>query len=390
MILLENEPYPYDRRVAQIAAALTAAGYEVTVASPAGLSFTAPEEVLDGVRVLRFPPLPEGGGPLAYLREYVVAFARLRALARRLEREQPPDVVIACNPPDFLLHTARRSARRGAKLVFDHHDLSPELFESKFGRRGAFHRLLLAVERSAFRKADVVMSTNESYAEIARTRGGVPAERVFVVRNGPDPGRVYAVEPDQSLRRGREHLVVWVGRMSVQEGLETVLDAAEELVRQRGRRDIAFALVGPGDARAGLTADVQRRGLAASIDLPGRVDDDGVRRYVSTASICLSVDPPSPLNDRSTMIKVLEYMAMGQAVIQTPLPEMVRLCADATAFVRPGDAAELADRIEELLDEPRLRKDLGARARRQIAEGGLSWPDQIPELLRALTCARSN
>jgi glycosyltransferase involved in cell wall biosynthesis len=387
LILLENEPYPYDRRVAQIATALTGAGHEVTVAAPAGLAFTRPDEVLDGVRVLRFPELPEGGGALGYLREYSTALRRLRAVVRRVEGETPPDVVIACNPPDFLFRAARAPARRGAALVFDHHDLAPELFEQKFGRQGVFHRALLAAERSTFRKADVVLSTNESYAEIARSRGGVDPDRVFVVRNGPDPSRIRLVEPDAALRRGREHLVLWIGRMSIQEGLETVVEAAEELVKRRGREDVAFALVGPGDARDDLIADVERRGLAAHVDLPGRVDDDGVRSYISTASVCLSVDPRGPLNDRSTMIKVLEYMAMGRPVIQAPLPEMERLSGDATAYAEPGAPTELADRIEELLDDPARATALGESARSRIAEQRLSWPDQVPVLLRAIETA---
>jgi glycosyltransferase involved in cell wall biosynthesis len=384
LILLENEPYPYDRRVSQIAGALTGAGYQVTVAAPATPGFAGPdEEVLDGVRVLRFPAPPEGAGAAGYVREYWSGLRGLRRVARRVEREQPPDLVIACNPPDFLFLAARAARRRGARLVFDHHDLSPELFESKFGRRGAIHRVLVAAERWSFRRADIVLSTNDSYAEIARQRGGVAPDRVFVVRNGPHPDRIRLVDPDPALRRGRPHLVAWIGRMSVQEGLEAVVEAADEL-RRRGRDDVAFALVGPGDAREGLQAEVRRRGLEDAVVLPGRVDDDGVRRYISTAAVCLSVDPPGPLNDRSTMIKVLEYMAMGRAVVQTPLPEMVRLCGDATLYARPGDPTDLADRIEELLDDPARAADLGERARRRILDGGLTWPDQVPRLLQGV------
>jgi glycosyltransferase involved in cell wall biosynthesis len=386
LILLENEPYPYDTRVSQIARALVRAGYEVTVASPAALTFTAPEDVLDGVRVLRFRIPQEATGQVGYVREYALALRGLRAIVRRLERESPPDLVIACNPPDFLLLAARAAARRGARFAFDHHDLAPELFESKFGRRGLLHRALLAAERWSFRRADVVLSTNEAYAEIARERGGVPAERVFIVRNAPDPARIHPVEPDPSLRRGRAHLVTWIGRISVQEGLEGVVAAADEL-RRRGRDDVAFALVGPGDTRDQVVAETRRRGLEDMVALPGRVDAEGVRRYVCTASVCLSVDPHGPLNDRSTMIKVLEYMALGKPVIQTPLAEMVRLCGDATAFTRPGDPIDLADRIEELVDDPQRAAELGERARRHIEANGLTWPDQVPRLLQGVQAA---
>lgn len=383
--MLENEPYPYDRRVAQIAKALTEAGYRVTVASPMGHGFGEADEEIDGVRVRRYRALPEGGGPAGYVREYLAAYSRLRATVATVVRDEPPDVVIACNPPDFLLATARRATRRGAKTIFDHHDLSPELFESKFGRRGPLHAVLRAIERWTFRHADAVMSTNDSYADVARARGGVAPDRVFVVRNGPDPGRLYPVEADPGLRRGRKHLVLWLGRMSIQDGVDTAVAVAEELVNGRGRRDISFAFVGPGDARDAVVASVERQGLAEYVDLPGQVGDEDVRRYLSTADVCLSVDPPNPLNESSTMIKVLEYMYLSRPVVQTPLPEMQRLCGDATHYAPADDVSTFATRVEGLLDDPELAEALGRAARDRITEQGLTWPDQIPTLLQAVS-----
>lgn len=385
LILLENEAYPLDRRVSQIAATLVEAGYDVTVAAPR-LDGAAAEEEVDGVRVLRFGPPPQGSSAPAFLREYASGLLGVRSVARRVERERPPDLVISANPPDFLFLAARAAARRGARLIFDHHDLAPELFEEKFGRRGVLHRALLLAERWSFHKADVVLSTNDSYAEVARERGGVPADRVFVVRNAPDLDRVRPVDPDPELRRGREHLVVWIGRMSIQEGLETAVGAAEEL-RRRGRDDVSFALVGSGDALDDLVEDVSRRGLDDMVAFPGQIEHAAVSRYLSTASICLNVDPHGPLNDRSTMIKVLEYMALGRPIIQTPLTEMVRLCGDATSYARPEDPSDFADRIEELLDDPGKAAELGERARRRIVEKGLTWPDQVPRLLTAVQTA---
>jgi glycosyltransferase involved in cell wall biosynthesis len=385
LILLENETYPLDRRVSQIAVTLADAGYDVTVAAPRP-DLAAAEEEVDGVRVLRFAAPPQGTSATAFLREYAVSLRALRSIARRVERERPPDVVISANPPDFLFLAARAAARRGARLIFDHHDLAPELFEEKFGRRGAFHRALLMAERWSFRKADVVLSTNNSYADVARARGDVPTDRIFVVRNAPDPDRISQVPPEPQLRRGREHLIAWVGRMSVQEGLETAVGAAEEL-RRRGRSDVSFALVGSGSALDGLVDDVHRRGLDDIVAFPGQVEHATVSRYLSTASICLNVDPHGPLNDRSTMIKVLEYMALGRPIVQTPLDEMVRLCGDATSYARPDDPIDFADRIEELLDDPAKAADLGDRARRRIVEKGLTWPDQVPRLLTAVQTA---
>jgi glycosyltransferase involved in cell wall biosynthesis len=382
LILLENEPYPYDRRVSQEARALTDAGYRVTVAAPFGDDDARPEADLDGVRVLRFAGAPERTGPAGYLQEYAVALRGLWRIARRLEREDPPDVVMAANPPDFLLLVAEPARRRGARLVFDHHDLSPELFEEKFGRRGPLYRALLAAERYAFRRAAVVLASNESFAEIATGRGGVDPARVHIVRNGPDTDRIHPVPPREELRMGRERLVLWLGRMSTQEGLDQLVDAAERLARERD--DVAFAAVGPGDAREALAADVRRRGLADRFALPGRVGDDLVRAYLSTADVCVSLDRPSPMNDRSTMIKVLEYMAAGRAIVQTPLPQMRRVCGDATVWA--SGPAEFADAIAALLDDPERARRLGEAARTRVHDG-LLWSDQVPRLLAAMRAA---
>lgn len=385
LILLENESYPYDRRVRHEAEALTEAGYEVTVVSPKGARAQAAEEVHAGVRVLRYTEPPSGTGALAYLREYGVALLRLAVVVRRLARERPFEAVIACNPPDFLLFLGEVFRRKGAAVVFDYHDPSPELFEAKFERRGLLYRLLLAVERLAFRRADVVMTVNDACAEIVAQRGRIASSRVFVVRNGPNPSRLYPVEPLPELRRGRPHLVVWIGRISQKEGLDGLIDAVDELV-SRGRADLAFSIVGPGDAREELIRAVARRGLEGVIDFPGTVDDDMLRAYLSTADVCLSVDERNDMNDRSLMIKVLEYMLMERAVVQYPLEEMVRVCGDSTLYARNADPRDLANKIETLVDDPALRARLGAAARNRVLDG-LTWPQQIPTLLEAVGVA---
>jgi glycosyltransferase involved in cell wall biosynthesis len=388
LIMLENEPYPYDRRVQKEATTLRDAGYEVTVLCPTGDRERQIATVIDGVRVLRFPAPPGGAGAFGYAREYGLALVRTRAIIRRLRHEPPFDVVIACNPPDFLLHLARPLRRAGAALIFDYHDPAPELFEAMFERRGPLHRLLLWLERRAFRAADLVMTVNDPCAELVRRRGGVPADRVRVVMNAPDPERFHRIEPVPELRRGREHLVLWIGRMSRKEGLDLLLDAAEELTVRGGRTDVAFAIVGRGDIRDQLQADIERRGLADVVALPGEADDEQLRRWMSTASICLSLDRRDELNDRSVMVKVLEYMAMGCAVVQFPLAEMQRVCGDATRYARDGDALDLAAAVGELLDDPDERARYGRRAEERIRDG-LTWPGQAPALLAAVEDART-
>jgi glycosyltransferase involved in cell wall biosynthesis len=386
IIGLENEPYPYDRRVRQVAETLVAAGYDVTVCGPTGFGYDAPDEEIDGVHVLRCAAPPAGRGPAAYLLEYLVALPRLWKLMRRAAREHPADAVIVCCPPDAMVLPALPLRRRGAALIFDHHDLSPELFEAKFGRRGPLHAALLRLERFALRAADVVIATNDSYAEVARERCGVETGRVFVVRNGPDPGRIHPVDPDPALRDGHERLVCWAGVMSAQEGLGVLIDAADVLVRERGRSDVCFALVGPGDARPALEKAVRARGLGAAVRFPGPVGDELLRRYLATADVCVSVDEPTAMNEMSTMTKVVEYMAMGRPVVQFPLGETQRMCGDATAYARAGDPVDLALRIEDLLDD-RVRAQALGDAARERARAGLLWPQQAPVLLDAVATA---
>jgi glycosyltransferase involved in cell wall biosynthesis len=386
LILIENQPYPADRRVSMEAPALRDAGYEVTVVAPTGPRSPERETMLDGVRVIPFPAPPPGHGATGYLREYTTALVRIAAVLRRLRHEAPFDAVMACNPPDFLLQLARPFARRGAGLVFDYHDPAPELFEAMYQRRGILHRALLTLERQSFRTADVVMTVNEPCAELVRRRGGVPADRVHVVRNCPDPARFFPVPANPALRRGREHLVLWIGQLARKESLHLLIDAADELVNARRRTDVAFAIVGPGGVREELGAMVRAKGLQDVVDLPGEADDAQLREYIATADVCVSVDQRNELNDRSTMIKVLEYLVMGKPVVQFPLREMQRLCGEATLYARDGDGADLGVQIARLLDDPELREEMGRRAAAR-ANDGLTWPHEVPTLLTAIAQA---
>lgn len=386
LIALENEPYPYDRRVRQEAEALVGAGYAVTVVGPTGFGFDALEERIDGVLALRYRAPPGGRGVAGYLREYGLSLLHVGRLMRKAHRRRPVDVALVCNPPDLLVIPALALRRAGAAVIFDHHDLSPELFAVKFGDRRALQAIVRRVESFALRHADVVIATNDTYAEIDRRRGPVEAHRVHIVRNGPDPSRIHPVPPRPELRRGRDKLVCWVGLMSDQEGLHHLLDAAGELVTRHGREDTSFAIVGAGDAREALIADTARRGLDGYVHFPGRAEDDLLRAYMATADVCVGVDEPNPMNDASTMTKVVEYMVMGRPIVQFPLHETSRVCGDSSLYARAGDAADLADRIAELLDDPERAERLGGAARAR-AVPALLWPRQVPALLAAVGAA---
>ena len=386
-IALENNPYPFDRRVRQEAETLVANGYEVTVCSPAEFGFDAAEEVVGGVRVLRYPA-PKGGASVGgYLREYGVSLLQLARLLHRAHARRPVDCVIVCSPPDLTVLAALPLRLRGAALIFDHHDLSPELLELKFGRRPALDRVVRAAERFALRSADVVMATYETYAQIERDRAGVDPARIFVVRNGPDPERIHPTAPRPELRRGRPHLVCWVGIIAGGEGLRHLIEAADDLVNRRGRDDISFAIIGPGPGREALIADVARRGLQEAVAFPGKADDTGLRDYLSTAAVCISTYEPNAMNHASTVTKVVEYMAMGRPVVQFRLRETSRITGDASLYARPDRPGDLADRIVQVLDDPALADSLGAEGRRRATEA-LLWPHQAPALLKAVAAAR--
>jgi glycosyltransferase involved in cell wall biosynthesis len=386
LVLVESLPYPLDPRVRAQVAALREAGYDVTVACPTAAGYEERDAILDGVRIRRFRAPRPPGGALGYIREYAVAFVRLRRIVSAVRRQRRVDAVLLCTPPDFLVALARPLARRGAAVVFDYREISPELFEAKFGRRGLPYRALLLAERYAFRHADAVTTVSEPCAELARRRGGVEPARVFLVGNGPDPARIYPVAPRPELRRGRDHLVLWLGVMSCQEGLERLIEAADHVVHGRGRADVHFAIVGYGDAREALQRDIAEHGLAEYVELTGGVGDELVRAYVSTADVCVGVDENNAMNDRAAMRKILEYLALGKAVVQFPLAEMQRLCGDASMYARPGDAADLAARICELLDDGQHRRCMEEAARRRMSLG-LMWPQQVPALLAAVDAA---
>ncbi len=358
----------------------------MTVLCPTGFGYDEPEETLDGVKVRRFSAPPSGKGWAAYLREYALAAVRLRRLVAQEKDRLQVDVAIVCTPPDFLVALALPLRRRGAALVLDPRDPGPELFEAKFGRRGPLYGLLVLLERWALRHADTVTPPNQPCAELVRRRGGVNSDSVFVVGSGPDARRIFPVPPRSELRRGKRHLVLWMGRASEKEGLECLVEAADHLVHTLGRLDVAFAVVGPGETE-GLCAEIDRRRLSEVFHVPGVLTDPAdVRAYLATADVCVSVDQRNAMNDRSTMMKVFEYMAMGRPVVQFPLAEMKRLCGDTTVYARDADPVDLAEKIASLLDDPERRDRLGAAARRRVLDG-LMWGQQAPVLVDAVEAA---
>lgn len=386
LLISENAPLPGDRRVWSEARTLREAGWEVVAVCAADPGRgQARRETIEGVEVHRYPLRPAGGA-LGYAREYGQALWRIRRLVARLQRRRPFDVVQVANPPDFLLAAAGPARRGGARAIFDHHDLTPELFRSRFGRAGLAHRALLAIERRTMRAADVVISTNESYRRIAIERGGVAPEDVFVVRNGPDLDRFRPVPPDLELRRGRRHLLAYLGMMGPQDGIDHALRALATLRERRGD-DWHAIFVGEGEVRAEMERLASSLGLASRAEFVGWRGDEDIRRILSTADLGLEPDPPSPLNDRSTMIKVAEYMAMGCPIAAYDLAETRVSAADAAAYAAEPSPEALGRCIDELLDDPERRARMAQYGRERVVD--LSWQRSAAQLLAAYERAMS-
>jgi glycosyltransferase involved in cell wall biosynthesis len=383
LILVENLSVPFDRRVWQESRALTDAGFRVTVICPTGLNQDHDhEEVLDGVRILRYPLRPAAGGPSGYLREYGLALWHTLRLAVKVRREGPVDAVHACNPPDLLFLIALVLRPWGARFVFDHHDLVPELFQSRFpGSRPLLYRLTRFVERLTFAAADAVISTNESYRQVAIERGKIPAHQVAVVRSAPDLNRFVHHPPDEGLRRGKRHLLAYIGVMGPQDGVDYALRALKLLRTDIGREDFHCIFMGAGDSYRDMVALSTQLGIDDVVDFPGRVPDEFVQRCLSTADVCLSPDPLNPLNDVSTMNKVIEYMAMGRPIVSFDLREARVSAGDAAVYVPANDELAFARAIDSLLDDPGRRLTMGELGLARVREQ-LSWDFSRRELVR--------
>jgi glycosyltransferase involved in cell wall biosynthesis len=383
LMLVENLPVPFDRRVWQEACALRDAGYLVSVICPTGAGCERRFEVIDEVHIHRYRLPTEGAGLGGYLREYGVAMTMTFLLSLKVWWRRGIDVIHACNPPDLLFFIGAFFKPFGVKFVFDHHDLCPELFEAKFeGRRGTLYKALLLLERWTFRTADVSIATNESYRRIAIERGRMPPSKVFVVRSGPSLARIRVMPPDERYKRGRRFLVGYVGVMGRQEGLDDLLRAVQCIVHELGRTDIQFALVGSGTSLPELRELAVQLRVEEYVTFTGRVGDETLLGVLNTAEVCVNPDKPTPMNDLSTMNKIMEYMALAKPIVQFDLREGRYSAQDASLYARCGDTRDFAMKIVELLDDPQRRAVMGEAGRRRVHEQ-LQWKHSVPHLLEA-------
>ena len=391
LIIVQNLPVPFDRRVWLECQALVSAGYRVAVVCPKG-SGDPGYEVVDTVELYKYKPYAPGGSKLSFIAEYAYSFLATAWLTVKARRSGRFAVIQACNPPDIFwpIAVVFRAIER-TRFVFDHHDLCPELFQSRFpGGPTLPYRGLRALERRTHRAADHVISTNGSYREIALTRSGKPASDVTIVRTGPDPERLRRGTADPAQKRGRQFLAAYIGVMGPQDGVDIVIRAARIVVGELGRDDIAFTLIGSGDCYDELVALRDELGLAGHVEFTGRAPDDLVARVLSTADVGLSPDPKNPLNDLSTMNKTMEYMAFGLPVVAFDLKETRVSAGDAAVYATPNDVHEYAQAIVGLMDDEPKRARLGDLGRSRV-EDELAWRHQKQaylEVYRQMTGAR--
>ncbi|MBC2608240.1 glycosyltransferase family 4 protein [Pelagicoccus albus] len=382
LIIVENLPCPFDRRVWQEANTLKENGYTVSIICPTGKGHNEKFERLNDIDIYRHNLPIEGDGALGYAIEYSTALFWQFVLSLKVLFRTGFDVIHACNPPDNIFLIGGFFKLFGKKYLFDHHDINPELYEAKFGKRGFFYDLMIWSERLSYGTADIAISTNESYKEIAIKRGKMPEDKVFVVRSGPKLDRLKICPPKPELKKGKAYMIGYIGVMGAQEGIDHLLEAAKHMIFEMGRKDVHFGIIGGGTALEGMKALAIEMGIGEHVTFTGRVPDDEMLDMLNTADVCVNPDVANEMNDKSTMNKIMEYMALAKPIVQYDLKEGRFSAQEASLYAKPNDRIDLAEKIVELLDDPERRQKMGEFGRNRVLNE-LQWQYEEPKLLNA-------
>ncbi|MGF1524218.1 MAG: glycosyltransferase family 4 protein [Leptolyngbyaceae cyanobacterium] len=381
LILVENLSVPFDRRVWMEATTLKSAGYHVSVISPKGNGFDEAYEVIDDIHIYRHPLPQEMSSVFGYLREYSWAVFWQFRLAQKVWREQGFDIIHLCNPPDLLFLIAIWfKLLKGVRVIFDHHDLAPEMYIAKYNRIDIFYHGLRLVERLTYAVADYAIATNQSHHKIATTRGGKKPDQVFIVRSAPDLSRFHPLPVKDHYRKGRTYLVGYMGVMGEPEGIDYLLRVIKYITQERKREDIHFMLIGDGPAFDSLKSLASELEISNYVEFTGFMRGADLLERLSSCDICVEPSPTSAYNENCTMNKILEYMALGKPIVQFDLREGRRSAATASLYARPNNELEFAAKILELLADPELRAAMGTEGQRRMKEE-LEWKHQAPKLL---------
>ncbi len=383
LMVVENYSVPFDRRVWREARALRDAGCKIIVLCPKTPDNPEPYSMLEDIEIFRFPMYFSSGNAFGYVLEYLnfLIFSMLYAIYIYLFKGF--NVIHVSNPPDLLWIIALPFKPLGVRFIYDQHDLVPETFESKFPGKGEslVTKLLIVLERVSYRLADAVIVTNKSYYSNAVRRGNIRPDKIFIVRNGPDLREFTPLPPNPKWKFGHKYLCAFIGVMGRQDGVDIIIQAAKHIVKKRGREDIAFILIGKGEEYESLVKMADEFGLSEHVKFTGRVDDPTAIEILCTADVCLAPDPPGPLNDVSTMNKVMEYMAMGKPIVSFDLKETRFSAQDSSIYVSGNDPVEYAKGILSLLENEDLRKKMGEFGRKRV-ETELKWEKQIENLYK--------
>jgi glycosyltransferase involved in cell wall biosynthesis len=378
LIIVENLPVPFDRRVWQEANTLRDNGAKVSIICPKMKGFNASYEVINEIEIFRHPNPFEAKGAMGYVLEYSIALFWELFLSWKIYFRKRFHVIHGCNPPDLIFLVALWFKILGVKYVFDHHDINPELFIAKFDKKGILYKLVLFLERLTFRNADYCISTNESYKEIAIRRGNVPADRIQVVRSGPNLARLKLKPPDKQFFKGRNYLVGYVGVIGEQESIDLLLQSVKHIVSTR--QDIQFAIIGEGTSLNKMKLLSTELGLDGTIDFYGRVSDDLLTSILNSADVCVNPDKVNEMNNLSTMNKIMEYMALKKPIVQFDLKEGRFTAQEASLYAESGNTVDFAEKIMQLIDNPEQRKKMGEFAFNRVLNE-LSWEYESVKLV---------
>ncbi len=385
LIIVQNLPVPFDRRVWLEATTLAEHAYKVSVICPKGKKgkYNAWYEYLEGIHIYRYPAPPEAYSALGYIFEFAYCWLATAMISLWVKVFRGFDVIQACNPPETFFVLAWIYKQFGCKFIFDHHDLSPEMYVAKGGiKNGLLYRGLLLLEKLTFNTADVVMTTNQSHKDIAKSRGGISDEKIFIVRSGPDLSRLVPVSSVPALKHGRPWLVCYLGEMCPQDGVDYLLRAADYIINEKDRTDIQFTFIGGGAAMPDMQKLSKEMGLDNWVHFTGRVSDEDLCRYLSTADVCVDPDPYTEWANQSTMNKIMEYMAFSKPVVAFDLRENRFSGQGAAVYAKPNEEQKMGSLILDLIEDEKQRRRMGEYGRKRV-EMELSWEYSVPPLLKA-------
>lgn len=378
LIIVENLPVPLDRRMWQEARHLKSLGADVSIICPKMKGYIKSRETLEGIDIYRHPLPVEASGAIGYLIEYSTALFFEFFFALKIFFRKRFHVIHGCSPPDLIFLVALPFKLFGVKYVFDHHDLSPELFQTKFKGNKWLYKALLFVEKLTFKTADFSIATNHSFKGIALQRGKLLAENVEIVRSGPDLRRFKIIPAGEQYKKGKMYLIGYLGLIAEQDGLDLLMKIAEILLKKRN--DIHFAIIGDGTELNNIKKMAADLKISSNIDFYGMVSDDTLLNAIlNSCDVCVNPDIPNELNNLLTTNKVMEYMAVKKPVVQFDLKEGKYSAEQASLYALPNDLYDFAEKISSLLDNPEKRKEMGEFGYNRVINQ-LSWEHEKKNL----------